>query len=171
MIGMEDIAEDLVEAAKVFAIAAHGDQRYDGDRPYRVHLAAVAKEAENWGFRPEVVAAAWLHDTVEDTEVSTSDLVYYFGDEVARLVDAVTDREGKNRRERAVKTLPLIRQNGTEAVGLKLCDRIANVRASQDDPTGLLKMYRREHVTFRQALSREGELEDLWRVLDELLEV
>ena len=56
------------EAVRSFAIAAHGDQRY-GDQPYAVHLDRVAGLLAEHGHA-EVVPVGFLHDVLEDTEVS-----------------------------------------------------------------------------------------------------
>jgi hypothetical protein len=119
-----------------------------------------------------LVPAAWLHDIVEDTYETIENVRYIFGDKVAALVEAVTDEPGKNRKERAEKTLPKIRAHGIEAVALKLCDRIANIEACIEGVGNvkLLKMYRKEYPAFREALYREGELEGSWDILDRLCE-
>lgn len=95
----------LIEKAKAFAEKVHTGQTYGGDKPYTYHLAAVVQEAERFKLPEEVVAAAWLHDTIEDTNTTREELINEFGEEVARLVWAVTDYDGKNRKERAQKTL------------------------------------------------------------------
>ena len=104
---------DFEEQAMRFASVRHADQRY-GDRRYTYHLKQVAKHAsiacELYGLPKDVlVPAAWLHDTIEDTYTTESELVLRFNTAIATLVEAVTDAPGKNRKERAVKTLPKIR--------------------------------------------------------------
>ena len=86
--------DSLVERSKAFAIAAHRAidhrRKYTGD-PYDVHLSAVAELVESVGGTPEMIAAAWLHDTVEDTPTTISDIEREFGPRVAELVRALTD--------------------------------------------------------------------------------
>ena len=62
--------------ARIFAIAAHGGQKY-GNYPYSVHLDAVAKIADEYGEKAAVIA--YLHDVVEDTFVSINDIEKEFG--------------------------------------------------------------------------------------------
>jgi guanosine-3',5'-bis(diphosphate) 3'-pyrophosphohydrolase len=164
--------EPLLEKARDFALKAHGDQTY-GPYPYRHHLEAVAANAREFGFPLAAVAAAWLHDTVEDTEVTREEIEREFGPEVAALVEGVTNEYGRNRAERKARTMPKTKAAGKMAVGLKLADRIANVTACLDDRdpknTSMLRCYRREHPAFRAGLRTEGEWDELWAKLDELL--
>lgn len=88
----------LVQDAAAYAIAAHGAQTY-GDRPYAEHLSGVAAILEEWGADPEIVAAGWLHDVIEDTAASFADLSATFGQRVAEAVWAVT-AEGDTRAEK-----------------------------------------------------------------------
>jgi (p)ppGpp synthase/HD superfamily hydrolase len=83
---------DLIHRAKAFAIKAHGDQRrkYKGE-PYWHHLQEVASHLLRYSATPDVVAAGWLHDVLEDTETRYGMLLVEFGSEVADLVLEVTD--------------------------------------------------------------------------------
>ncbi len=161
---------ETVEKAKAFATELHAGQEY-GDGPYTVHLEAVANEARLHNLSDDIVAAAWLHDTLEDTNTTYEELVTLFGRKIALLVEGVTDEPGKNRRERALKTLPKTRTLGSDAVALKLCDRLANVKACVDGigNVNLLKMYKQEYPVFRSALHEFGELPFIWQELDRLI--
>jgi (p)ppGpp synthase/HD superfamily hydrolase len=165
-----DIELSLVDRAREFGAARHAraGQLYGG-QPYSVHLEAVEKVLLSFGYTdPVLLAAAWLHDTKEDTGATSEELVALFGDEVAHIVDLVTDKPGKNRRERHTATYPLIAAD-EKATVLKLADRIANVEAcvaARD--LGRLRMYQKEHGHFREVLWRPGT-GDLWDHLDGLL--
>jgi len=161
--------------ARRFAIRMHGEQQY-GPHPYQYHLALVAEFVTKYvveltadpvgADHGELVAAAWLHDVLEDTNATISMLHRAFGSTVTALVVAVTDEPGNSRAERHAKTYPRIRAVGMQAVGLKLCDRLANVQASIElDGTKMLNMYRAEHPDFVAALHRPGELSSLWAEL------
>lgn len=177
--GMHDSVtwhEDAIEYVK----AKHAKQKYGENLPYTAHLRAVADVAVEYGLSEEIVQAAWLHDTLEDTDATLYDLQVRFGREVASLVYSVTDEKGKNRKERAEKTYPKIRMGGWEAITLKLADRIANVRHSTLSNRGLLKMYEKEYPTFKAALKSEFDLisvplwvryrlDAMWKELDKLL--
>lgn len=86
--------EDLIERARSYAIGAHARinqlRKYTG-QPYDVHLKAVAEIVAAAGGDPAQVAAAWLHDTVEDTPATFEDLEREFGADVAQLVKELTD--------------------------------------------------------------------------------
>lgn len=152
------------------ATEAHAGQKY-GDAPFITHPAAVAREASYWNFPSVVRVAAWLHDVLEDTELTERALRENgVSEEVILLVKAVTDEPGKNRKERHLRTYPKIKKAGENAIALKLCDRIANVRACLENGNeGLFKMYRKEHEEFKEALHEPGNLTHPWLMLDILL--
>ena len=155
--------------AQALAAAAHATQRY-GDAPYMVHLAAVVAVMERFGITDaDVLAAGWLHDTIEDTDLTREAVVDAVGERAAAMVDAVADGPGDNRAERKARPYQMIPQT-PGAVLVKLADRIANVESAQASRPGLLKMYRREHLAFRQKLRQDGEAEEMWAHLDALLE-
>jgi (p)ppGpp synthase/HD superfamily hydrolase len=82
----------LVLRAAKFAVAAHGNQtrRYTGE-PYTLHLFSVAQRVAVYTLDPHVIAAALLHDVVEDTDVSNETVKTLFGQRVAEMVFALTD--------------------------------------------------------------------------------
>lgn len=160
---------NLVKRAAAFAARAHADQEYAGGSFHESHLGRVVETLRQFGETDETrLAAAWLHDTVEDTSVSIEDIRRDFGDDVADLVWRLTDEAGRNRRERHAKTHEKIR-GSTAAVRIKLADRIANVESALEQHSNLYGMFRKEHVHFRAELYREGECEAMWRRLDSLL--
>jgi (p)ppGpp synthase/HD superfamily hydrolase len=153
------------ERIRAFAVWAHGIQTYGDGQPYVVHLDAVANVARKLDAPEEVIEAAYLHDVVEDTGIPITVIEDLFGSTIAKLVAAVTNERGANRAERHRLTYPKIRGAGPSAVLLKLCDRIANVRACLDAPK-LLAMYVKEQPGFRSALWRPDENARAWAVLD-----
>lgn len=160
---------NLLNRAAAFAAKAHGHQEYAGGSFLENHLGRVVETLRQFGETDEIkLAAAWLHDTVEDTSVTVHDVRREFGDDVADLVWRLTDEQGENRHERHAKTHAKIR-GSTAAVRIKLADRIANVEAALEQRSDLYGMYRNEHVHFRADLYREGEWEEMWRRLDSLL--
>jgi len=149
---------DFLEAeARLLAEQRHAGQQY-GAHPYSVHLAQVRAVLAAFGYGGALGVAAWLHDTVEDTATTREELAARFGEEVARLVWAVTG-VGSNRKQRNSSAYEKMRQH-PEAVILKLADRIANVEASRERPDKLA-MYRQEHTSFAQALAGLGD-ERMW---------
>lgn len=94
----------LEQRARAFAIAAHGaigqKRRYTGEH-YSVHPIAVAEIVRSVPHTGVMIAAALLHDAVEDTPATLDEIEALFGPEAAILVDWLTDREeGGNRKER-----------------------------------------------------------------------
>ena len=75
---------------RISTLFAHDGQKRQSGEPYITHPLAVAQILAELGLGPKAIAAALLHDTVEDTEYSLDALREDFGDEVARLVDGVT---------------------------------------------------------------------------------
>lgn len=164
----------LVERARSMSAAAHEGQRY-GQKPYTYHLEQVASVLRSYGLGQdeELIAAGYLHDSVEDTPLSLQVIRLELGEGVARLVDAVTDPPGRNRKERKAKAYPRIRAV-PKAIMLKLADRIANT--TECNVTGnalLLSMYQSEHPGMRAALfDPEGSAIEhrMWAELDGLLD-
>lgn len=163
------------DAARAFAYAAHLGQAY-GEANYITHLDHAVDVLRRFGIhtaRYEIYQATYLHDTIEDTAATYEDLYAVFGPEVATLVAAVSDRPGKNRKEKHERTYPFIRAAGEDAVIVKLADRIANVETSARGPNrGKLAMYRREHKDFRAALwspEQSAGAQAMWKHLDLVL--
>lgn len=126
----------LILRAASFASFMHADQsrKYSGD-PYIVHPMRVAGWASLLSeTSPEFVAAAWLHDTIEDCEVTEEILAHRFGSVVAGLVLEVTNpsRLHKHlpRRQRKAMDFEHLAGASVNAKRLKLLDRIDNVRDS-----------------------------------------
>ena len=127
----------LEHEAYVVAMKFHGDQMY-GDKPYEVHLQAVRDVLVEFGYKDEeMLAAAWLHDILEDTDYPVKDLAFKFGGDVTAMVWAVSGF-GPNRSARAMDAYVKIRMQ-SKAATLKAADRIANMRASKG--TNLEQMY------------------------------
>jgi (p)ppGpp synthase/HD superfamily hydrolase len=148
---MELTGMDLVHKAQVFAIAAHsavGQKRKYTGEPYFVHPAEVARiVAEVPDSTPEMVAAAWLHDTVEDTGVTLTDIHMNFGPEVAGLVSWLTDvskPEDGNRAVRKAIDREHTASAPAEAQTIKLADFISNSRSIVAHDPAFAKTYLEE---------------------------
>src|SRR5213595_448432 len=86
----KDVDRDLLRRAFNFAAARHeGQQRRSGE-DFIHHPWGAAKICAELRLDEETIAAALLHDVVEDTDVGTDDLRAEFGDEIATLVEGVT---------------------------------------------------------------------------------
>jgi (p)ppGpp synthase/HD superfamily hydrolase len=157
--------------AKEFALKAHQGQTY-GTREYSFHLEAVVSIAKEFKLDENIISACWLHDTMEDCNVSFQDLKNIFGEKIAEIVYCVTDELGRNRKERKAKTYPKIKSNN-DALCVKLCDRIANMQQSFiDNNDNLLSMYLKEHREFKKLLFSDNPTETLlllWKRLEEIV--
>lgn len=87
---MNDKQLAFVEKAYEFANKAHAGQKRASGQPYIIHPTQVAGTLATLGLDPDTVAAGFLHDTVEDTDVTNDDIKREFGDDVAFIVDGVT---------------------------------------------------------------------------------
>jgi (p)ppGpp synthase/HD superfamily hydrolase len=168
----EHTMKTKVEKARFFACAAHAGQKY-GTAPYALHLAKVYFKLCSSGFRDDEarLTAAWLHDTVEDTDVTIEQIVDEFGGEVATLVDAVSHGNGSNRKVRQKAMYRKLRE-APEAVAVKLVDRLSNVLACWAKKDRRLFMYYNEYPEFRRnlyPLDDDPRVRALWKRLDQLL--
>lgn len=122
----------LIERAYAFAEKAHeGHTRYSGE-PYMTHIAAVGFKLAAMGMQPTTIAAGLLHDTVEDTEVTTTDIQEQFGDEILFLVDGVTKLSsvryhGTDRHNESLRKLFVATSQDIRVLIIKLADRLHNL--------------------------------------------
>ncbi|MBN6067318.1 HD domain-containing protein [Aggregatibacter actinomycetemcomitans] len=84
----------LSTRAELFAKSIHHNQMDKAGKPYIQHLQAVVDNLVDPS--DEMVAVAWLHDSVEDTEITLNDLSRYFGDTVSDAVSAITKVKGES---------------------------------------------------------------------------
>lgn len=161
-----------VSDARDFAAEAHKDQRY-GDKPYVAHLDQVFVVLRRFFHQDEdLFCAAYLHDTLEDTEATEADVRDRFGDRVAAIVAAVTLEKGVPRHSALGAAYARIRATpGADQV--KLADRIANVEACLEDGVpDKLARYRSEHPDFREAVSpAPGKRSPMLEYLDALIQL
>lgn len=140
----------IVEKSRAYAIAAHtavGQKRkYTGD-PYHSHCQAVAQAVSIAGGDENMIAAAWLHDTVEDTQVTLDDIRREFGDDIAELVDWLTDSqtpEDGNRATRKAREAERLGKAPARAQTIKLADLIDNTSSIVTHDPEFARVYLRE---------------------------
>lgn len=154
--------------ARVLTTVLHNGMKYDGDKDYTFHLQMAVDILVSFGYYSEdYIIACRLHDSVEDTQLSLKLINQFFGEKVARLVEAVTDPPGLTRRDKHEKLYPILRAN-QDAVPIKLADRIANVTYSLDNGSNMWKMYYKEHPYFEGAVREEGKHDSMWEHLNQL---
>ena len=118
----------MIAEAVEFAADAHALQcRGDGKTPYFNHLAEVASScARHDPFDPVLVAACYLHDTIEDTGVDAAILKERFGAEVAQLVVDVSDPPKLKGRERRQRQVDHTARASDRVKLLKIADKTSN---------------------------------------------
>jgi hypothetical protein len=153
---------DLISRAKTYATLAHKriDQRRKySNQPYQVHLQAVASIVATVTDDEEMIAAAWLHDVVEDTPATLGDLQKEFGDSIAKLVEQLTDisRPGDgNRVKRKEIDRMHIAQGSKRAKTIKLADLIDNCQDITKHDPRFASVYLREMSALLDVLG-EGD--------------
>lgn len=147
----------LIARAREFAAMAHRHQtrKYTGE-PYFVHCEEVALLLSKVGMRPEVVAAGYLHDTVEDCGVTRDQLVSEFGEAVATLVMEVTDVSKPSDGNRAARK-GLDRDHlalaSPEGMSVKLADLASNTRSITEHDPDFAAVYLREKAELMPLLA------------------
>ena len=137
---------DLISRAERFARVCHEGQFRKGraKEPYVNHLEEVAKLTERWGGGENAIAAAWLHDTVEDCPpISFADLALLFGDKIADIVAELTDDKSLPKAERKRKQLENSSFKSVDASLVKLADKTSNVGAIGKSPPADWSLERR----------------------------
>jgi GTP pyrophosphokinase len=122
----------VIERAYAVAAKAHqGQLRKSGD-PYITHPLAVTGILAELGMTPDTLAAAMLHDTVEDTSYSLESMTSDFGDEIAMLVDGVTKLDkvtyGEAAQAETVRKMVVAMARDIRVLVIKLADRLHNAR-------------------------------------------
>lgn len=148
----------VIRGALEMAGRAHAGQVRNGSggMAYIHHPVAVAELLAQHGFDEDAVAAALLHDVVEDSDASVEEIAERFGDAVARLVEAMTDDESIEPYSRR-KDLHRARVEaaGGDALAIYAADKLSNVRV------------------LRRAYASEGEAvgDEFKAPLDEKIEI
>jgi (p)ppGpp synthase/HD superfamily hydrolase len=163
----EIVLPKLIDNARAFAMEAHKNQvrKYTG-APYFTHPERVAKAVQQYCSKehteqlPVIVAAAYLHDVVEDCDVSFDDIRNKFGQNVMELVAWLTNRsKGMKLRRSDRKKIDrsVIKCAPKEAKIIKLLDRIDNLgEMSTNDPekqdVSFMELYAYESIDLAEAI-------------------
>ena len=139
-----------LDKAIKFATKAHGKQKrkYTGE-PYITHPIAVMEIVRTVPHTEEMLVAAVLHDTVEDTPVTLADIKAEFGTKVAELVNGLTDvskpQDGNRKTRKAMDRAHTAKQSA-EVQTIKLADLIHNTESIGRFDPKFYKVYREEKI-------------------------
>ena len=177
--GCTETEQQILRKAATWAINAHLDQQRASGEPYHSHLLAVAQILNALNLDYETLAAAMLHDVVEDTEVTLDDVREEFGEVIARMVDGVTkmerigefqkaDKSGDQNQAENLRKLLLAMAEDVRVVLIKLADRLHNMRTLDHLDTDSQRRIARETLDIYAPLANrlgiwqvKWELEDL----------
>ena len=162
----------LIERAYETAAYLHRDQRRRSGEAYITHPLAVATILADLGMSASTLAAALLHDTVEDTGYSIDALREDFGGEVAQLVDGVTKLDkvkyGDSSAAETVRKMVVAMARDIRVLVIKLADRLHNMRTLRWMPEAKQQVKARETLEIYAPLAHrlgmnavKWELEDL----------
>src|ERR1700691_5523127 len=165
---------DIIRQAWKFCLEHHNGQLRASGEPYVLHPLEVALVLAEMKLDSTAIAAGLLHDAVEDTPVTTEDIVAKFGEQVAHIVEGVTkidkiqfanreDRQAEN-----VRKMLLAMVSDVRVVLIKLADRLHNMRTLEHLPPEKRQSIARETLDIYAPLAHRlgmgklrGELEDL----------
>lgn len=151
------MTQTLILKAAHFAAQKHRDQRRKDDNasPYINHPIAVALLLTEVGEieDPEVIAAALLHDTIEDTATTAEELTLHFGSRVCGYVEEVSDDKTLYRDERKRQQIDHAPELSEQATLIKLADKICNITdIAHAPPSGWNRQRRMEYLDWAEAV-------------------
>lgn len=162
-----------VNTALAFATAAHAAvgqvRKYDG-APYIVHPIRVADIVRTYGGDDDMISAAYLHDVVEDTQVTINVIRDIFGDRVADLVDGLTDvsvsYDGNRATRKSIDREHTL-SSSDDAQFVKLADILDNSNDIRDNDPSFWKVYQKEMLALLQDMSSNVQMFSIYtRALD-----
>ena len=157
-LGLTEDELTTVQRAELFAQQAHKDhqRKYTGD-PYYVHLDEVRRIVKGAGGSEDMQAAALLHDTVEDTSVTSQDILKEFGAKIAKLVVELTDiskPEDGNRATRKAMDRDKLASASAEAQTIKYADLISNGKDIMQNDPKFAKVYMKEKADLLRVMTK-----------------
>ena len=124
-----DRSELVTDAFELAGDAHRGQLRKDDGSPYITHPIAVADLLDDAGFDDDVIAAALLHDVVEDTDMALGEIAERFCERVAELVEALSEDDGiSDFEERKREHREQVAEAGRDAIAIYIADKLSNLR-------------------------------------------
>lgn len=153
------------------------NQKYGKIHPYSFHLDMVYEQAKLFmnlvpsdePHYSNIIAGIYGHDLIEDARITYNDIKEMYNKEVADIIYCCTEEKGKNRSERhSEKFFNELKQN-EDAVFVKLCDIIANVKYSLLTNSSMFYKYRNEYPHVKEMLYME-QYDEMFNYLEYILE-
>lgn len=164
----------LIITAYETAKAAHAGQIRRSGEAYITHPLAVARIVAGFGLDDTTIAAALLHDAVEDTRMSLADIEQQFGAQVRHLVDGVTKIERLNFESKEAQQAATVRKvlvamaRDMRVIIIKLADRLHNMRTLAALPEWKRERVARETLEIYAPLAHRLGMQDLRQQLEDL---
>ena len=166
--------EDLLNRAYVYAMRAHGEQRRDSGDPYFSHPLQVAAILTDLKLDDATIAAALLHDTIEDTDATRAEIDRLFGHDIGRLVDGLTklkkldlvSKEAKQAEN--LRKLLLAIADDVRVLLIKLADRLHNMRTLAHRPPEARRRTAEETLDIYAPLAGRMGMQEMREELEDL---
>jgi len=166
--------EDLLNRAYVYAMRAHGEQRRESGDPYISHPLEVAAILTDLKLDDATIAAALLHDTIEDTDATRAEIDRVFGHEIGRLVEGLTklkkldlvSKEAKQAEN--LRKLLLAIADDVRVLLIKLADRLHNMRTLAYRPPEARRRTAEETLDIYAPLAGRMGMQEMREELEDL---
>jgi RelA/SpoT family (p)ppGpp synthetase len=166
--------EELLNRAYVYAMRAHGEQTRASGDPYISHPLEVAAILTELKLDDATIAAALLHDTIEDTDATRAEIDRLFGHEIGRLVDGLTklkrlelvSREAKQAEN--LRKLLLAIADDVRVLLIKLADRLHNMRTLAYRPPEARRRTAEETIDIYAPLAGRMGMQEMREELEDL---
>src|SRR6202789_2789962 len=166
--------EDLLNRAYVYAMRAHGEQKRASGDPYISHPLEVAAILTNLKLDDATIAAALLHDTIEDTDATRVEIDRLFGPEIGLLVEGLTklkrlelvSKEAKQAEN--LRKLLLAIADDVRVLLIKLADRLHNMRTLEYRPPEARRLTAQETLDIYAPLAGRMGMHEMREELEDL---
>jgi GTP diphosphokinase / guanosine-3',5'-bis(diphosphate) 3'-diphosphatase len=166
--------EDLLNRAYVYAMRAHGTQKRDSGDPYFSHPLQVAAILTDLKLDDATIAAALLHDTIEDTDATRTEIDRLFGHDIGALVEGLTklkkldlvSKEAKQAEN--LRKLLLAIADDVRVLLIKLADRLHNMRTLSHRPPEARRLTAEETLDIYAPLAGRMGMQEMREELEDL---
>lgn len=171
-----------IAQAKQFFYKLHDvdcNQKYNSTLPYSFHLDMVEQQAEKFNrhipcdnpYYSNIIIAIYGHDSIEDCRLTYSDIKSMFNEDIAEIIYLCTENKGKTRSERKDENWYKELATNGDAVFVKLCDIIANVKFSLLSNSSMFGKYKLEYEEKVKPFLYREDLKDMFDYLESLFTI